>query len=172
MNDYQRIAIVGSPGSGKSTLARKLGAITSLPVIHLDMEFWRPNWEMTPQDEWIQRQTKLMQTPQWIIDGNYGSTMEIRFAAADLVIFLDIGRAKCLSRVFKRLKMKRPDFPDFLKQKLDKEFFALCKFIWDYRKVSRVSVLQLHRQYSDKPFITIHNNRELRHILEEFGEIY
>jgi len=39
---YNRIAIVGSPGSGKSTLARQLATITGLPLVHLDMEFWRP----------------------------------------------------------------------------------------------------------------------------------
>jgi len=40
---YNRIMIVGNNGSGKSFLAKKLAVITGLPLVHLDMEFWRPN---------------------------------------------------------------------------------------------------------------------------------
>jgi len=40
----ERVMIIGCAGAGKSTLARKLGAITGLPVIHLDREHWRPGW--------------------------------------------------------------------------------------------------------------------------------
>jgi len=168
-HDYKRIAIVGCPGSGKSTLARQLADITALPVIHLDMEFWRPGWEMTPRDEWIDKQTELIAQEKWIIDGNYGGTMEIRFASADVVIFLDIGRLTCLYRAAKR-KGKRPDFPDFLEEKFDKDFFELCKFIWNYRKAARNGVFELHKKYRDKPFIVIRNKRELKQMLEEFGE--
>ena len=50
--DYSRIMIVGNNGSGKSVLARELHTITGLPIIHLDNEFWRPNWETPSKEEW------------------------------------------------------------------------------------------------------------------------
>ena len=34
---------------------------------------------------------------EWIIDGNYDSTMELRFQAWDIVIFLDYPLETCLS---------------------------------------------------------------------------
>ena len=40
----KRVMIVGGPGSGKSTLARQLGAITGLPVFHMDHIHWKPHW--------------------------------------------------------------------------------------------------------------------------------
>ena len=42
---YKRILLIGCPGSGKSTLAKRIGKVTSLPVIHLDTIYWLPNWE-------------------------------------------------------------------------------------------------------------------------------
>jgi len=166
-HDFKRIAIVGCPGSGKSTLARRLASITGLPVIHLDMEFWRPNWEQTPKDEWIDIQTGLVAQSHWIIDGNYDGTMTLRFAAADLIIFLDVNRFVCLYRVLRRRNNARPDFPAFLVEKIDWQFL---KFIWNFPKKNREAIFNLHKGYPDKPFITIRNNRELNKVLEEFGE--
>jgi len=40
----QRVMIVGGPGSDKSTLAVMMGAITTLPVYHMDHIHWKPHW--------------------------------------------------------------------------------------------------------------------------------
>jgi adenylate kinase family enzyme len=37
-----RIAIVGRSGGGKSSLARKLAGKLKLPIVTLDVLFWRP----------------------------------------------------------------------------------------------------------------------------------
>ncbi|MDJ0568280.1 MAG: shikimate kinase [Pleurocapsa sp. MO_192.B19] len=38
---------MGSCGAGKSTLARTLGEKLNLPVIHLDVYYWQPEWQET-----------------------------------------------------------------------------------------------------------------------------
>jgi len=166
-HDCKRIAVVGSGGSGKSTLARQLAAITGLPLIHLDMEFWRPNWEQTPKDEWVAKMEMLTNCESWIIDGDFGSTMEMRFTTADLVIFLDVSRFVCLFRVLKRKNKDRPDFPNFLEDKLD---WIFLKWIWNFPKNNRKHILKLHEKYPSTPFVVIRNNYELKKTLEEFGE--
>lgn len=104
---YNRIIIVGNNGSGKSYLSEELSVITGLPLVHLDVEFWRPNWEKPSKEEWIKKQTELISKEEWIIDGNHTGTMELRFEAADIIIFLDINRFVCLAGVFKRHGKKR-----------------------------------------------------------------
>jgi adenylate kinase family enzyme len=162
--NYRRIAIVGSGGSGKSTLSRKLADITGLPTIHLDMTFWLPDWRQMPKDEWVANIEMMTQGESWIIDGNYGGTMETRFAAADLVIFLDINRCLCLFRVLKRRNKNRPDFPDFLEEKLDWEFL---KWIGNFPKKGKGTILRLHEKYPDITFVTIKNKKELGQFLGE-----
>ncbi len=98
----KRVAIIGSGGAGKSTLAKRLGEVTGLPVIHLDQHFWNPHWTETPIPEWERRHETLLERERWVMDGNYGSTMNERLDAADTVIFLDMPRLFCVVRVLKR----------------------------------------------------------------------
>ncbi|MDR2096312.1 MAG: hypothetical protein LBP76_12475 [Treponema sp.] len=75
----KRIMIIGSCGSGKTTLAIQLSNILKLPIIHLDKEYWKPGWVETSKEEWENKQNKLVLDENWIIDGNYGGTFDIRF---------------------------------------------------------------------------------------------
>lgn len=98
-----KVVLIGSGGSGKSTLARQLGEKLKIEVFHLDALFWQPNWVGVPKNEQLQVQAALVKKETWIIDGNYGATMDIRLNAADTIIFLDISRWICMFRVFKRI---------------------------------------------------------------------
>lgn len=99
----KRVALVGSGGAGKSTLARELASITGLPLYHLDELHWRPGWVETPNEEFRPLQTELVAKDEWIIDGNYYNSYDIRFARADTVIYLALPRRICLSRVLRRV---------------------------------------------------------------------
>jgi adenylate kinase family enzyme len=98
----------------------------------------------------------------WIIDGNYDSTMEIRYSAADLVIFLDISRVVCAVSAMKRTRKKRSDLPDYLEEPniFGKEFIEFLKWIWSYPKTGRKTVLRLHDKYPDKTYMHIKTRRE------------
>jgi adenylate kinase family enzyme len=76
------VAVIGSGGAGKSVLVLELGRRTGLPVIHLDREYWRTGWEPTPEPEWEARVAEIVKGERWIIDGSFGGTMHLRFAAA------------------------------------------------------------------------------------------
>lgn len=141
--NMQRVAIVGSGGSGKSTLARTLGDTLGIPVAHLDALHWRPGWVEPPDEEWTAIQEELVQQPRWIIDGNYGRTLDIRLGAADTIIFLDLPRTLCLWRVFLRwLRYRgrsRPDMAEGCPEKLD---WSFVRWIWTYPQHSRPVVLE------------------------------
>ena len=49
----RRIVVVGSQGSGKTRLSLALGRKLGLPVIHLDVLYWRPGWK--PSDTRVPR---------------------------------------------------------------------------------------------------------------------
>lgn len=140
----ERAAIIGPGGAGKSTLARKLGEVTGLPVIHLDREHWRPGWVEPPRDEWESRVQELAAGERWIIDGNYGGTMETRIERADTIVFLDFGRVRCLRGVItRRIRYRnrtRPDMTEGCQERLTWQFL---KWIWDYPKTKRPGILEM-----------------------------
>ena len=84
----RKIILIGSGGSGKSTLARTMGKKLSYPVDHLDVLLWRANWEAVSREDQRAIQQALTSRDTWIIDGNYGGTLDLRIDAADTVIFL------------------------------------------------------------------------------------
>ncbi len=92
----ERIAIVGCGGSGKSRLARVLGARLGITPVHLDALYYDKDWQPLDQETFASLQHELVAAPRWIIDGNYASTLPIRLAAADTVIFLDLPGWACL----------------------------------------------------------------------------
>jgi len=139
----QRVAIVGCGGSGKSTLARRIGARTGLPVVHLDRHFWSPGWVETPRADWARTVGRLAEEDRWVIDGNYGGTMERRFERADTIVFLDFPRWLCLLRIVRRrIRFRgrtRPDLTPGCPERIDRQFLA---YVWGYRATRRAGVLE------------------------------
>lgn len=168
----KKLAIIGSSGAGKSTLARQLEEVTDLPVFHLDVLHWKADWEMTSKEEQIRIQKELVKKEKWIIDGNYGGTLDIRLDAADTVIFLDLHRTLCLYRVVKRaLKYRnkpRPDMTEGNKERID---FAFYKWTWQFSKNQRPSiVMKLKALPEDKEVIWLHTPKEVENFLIKLKE--
>ncbi len=139
------MAVIGSAGAGKSTLARRLGAITGLPVVHLDALFWHAGWVETPRPEWRSIQERIVKEPRWIIDGNYGSTLDIRLAAADTVVFLDLPPLICLGRVIKRSFLTatpRFDLAPGCAERLDREYLGFLAWVWRFPRDDRPGILE------------------------------
>jgi adenylate kinase family enzyme len=97
-----RIAIVGCGGSGKSRRARILGAALGIGPVHLDGLYYDRDWKPLDEEEFAALQGDLVAEPQWIIDGNYASSLPIRLAATDTVIFLDLPARACLWGIIQR----------------------------------------------------------------------
>lgn len=136
--------MVGSPGAGKTTFAVRLAAMLGLPVIHLDFEYWRPGWEPTPADEWPVRVEELVSREQWVMDGNYGDTLERRLRCAHAAVFLDVRRLTCLRNVLLRtlrnLGRPGPGLPPGCPERFDRDFLV---WVWDYERRSRGRVIDL-----------------------------
>lgn len=147
-----------------------MAVINGLTLIHLDVEFWGPNSEKPPKEEWIKKQMELISKKKWIIEGNHTDTMELRFKAVDVVIFLDINRFVCLVSVLLRNGKKRSDTPQYLEEKLDKEFLRFCKGLWSFSKTRRHTIINLHKKYPDKPFLVIDSRRKMKKLLNQWRD--
>jgi adenylate kinase family enzyme len=96
------VIVTGLPGSGKSTLSLGLAERTGLPVIHLDLHFWKPGWVAPSESEWREKQDDVLAGDAWIADGNYHETLDLRLERADTVILLDFPWWLCSARAVRR----------------------------------------------------------------------
>jgi adenylate kinase family enzyme len=164
----KKIVIIGPGGSGKSTLARQLGEKLKLNVHHLDSLLWKPNWVGVLKDEQRKVQNDLVKEQEWIIDGNYGGTLEIRLNAADTIIFLDIPRTICVFRAIKRMvqyrNKRRPDMGEGCEERFSIEFF---KWIWEYPKTKRPGILiRLEQLAKEKEVLILKSPKDVKQFLE------
>ncbi|MDF2841130.1 MAG: family ATPase [Clostridia bacterium] len=152
--------IIGSGGAGKSTLARKLSAIAGLELYHLDRLFWQPGWTSISKEELGEKVKAIVATENWIIDGNYSGTMDLRMEAADTIIYLDLPTIVCLWGIMKRWLMyrnrMRPDMTEGCSEKIDLEFF---NWVLTFKRRNRKNILARLKKYAEGRNIVVLRNR-------------
>ena len=156
MNKMKKVIVIGCPGSGKSTLARALRQKTGLPLCHLDLLYWNADKTTVEKDVFLERLSAVLAGDAWIIDGNYASTMALRLAACDTVIFLDYPLELCLAGIRQRRGKPRDDMP-WVEQEEDAEFMA---FVERYHEEQRPQVLALLEKYGDKNVIVFQDRAQ------------
>ncbi|HWA63748.1 MAG TPA: hypothetical protein VG939_20400 [Caulobacteraceae bacterium] len=137
----ERIAIIGRSGGGKSTLARRLGARLGLPVVHLDVVYWRPGWVKSEAGPFRERLAEALAGGRWITDGNFMSTADLHLARADLIVWVDQPRTLCVRRAIWRALTerggRRADMAEGCDEKFDPTFY---RYIWDWDRKTRPMV--------------------------------
>ena len=151
----KKVIVIGCPGSGKSTVSRALHNKTGIPLYHLDMMYWNADKTTVEKSVFLERLSAVLEKDEWIIDGNYGSTMELRMVACDTVIFLDYPLEICLDGIKERRGKPRSDMP-WIETEEDAEFI---EFIKNYEEQQKPKVLALLKKHSDKDII-IFKSRE------------
>ena len=159
----KKVIVIGCPGAGKSTFARHLHEKTRLPLYHLDLIWHKPDrTHITPQ-EFDQALERLLQGEQWIIDGNYGRTLEKRLQHCDTVFFLNLPVGLCLNGAESRVGIKREDMP-WVEVKMDEAF---REWIQTFPQNELPEIYTLLNKYKDRRIITFYSHKEIDSFLME-----
>lgn len=147
-----RVMVIGvSAGVGKSTFARALGKLTKIGVTHLDRLYWKSGWVEASAEEFSSAQREIVKRDQWIIEGNYTSTIDIREPHADTVIYLELPLRVCLYRVVKRRIQyhgkTREDLTEGCPEKID---WAFIKFILTTYGRRKRKMLERMQRYANE----------------------
>ena len=169
----QRVMIIGQPGSGKSTLARKLGAVTGLPVVHIDMIHWQPGWIERSRAEKTRLCHQVEARDQWIFEGGHSATWDNRLARADMLIWTDRSATLRFWRVFHRTLSQRgrsrPDMPE----NCPESFKSLPEFLGLMWRTRRSAREKMKRLVASAPsacrVVCLRSDRDARAFLSKLG---
>lgn len=152
----KKVIVIGCPGSGKTTFAEKLNKITGLPLYYLDAVWHKPDKTHIPREEFDQRIAEIFATPEWIIDGNYGRTIEMRLKECDTVFLFDLPTEVCLQGATERIGKERYDLP-WLETDPDPEFM---RFIEEFPQTTLPKIYELIEKYKSEKQVVIFKSRE------------
>lgn len=152
----KRVIVIGCPGSGKTTFAEKLNKITGLPLFYLDAIWHKPHKTHIPREEFDRRLLEILATDEWIIDGEYGRTVEMRLKECDTVFLFDLPAEVCLQGVTNRLGKKRYEMP-WIEKELDPEFETYIK---DFANDSLPRLYELIEKYGTEKQVIIFKSRK------------
>ena len=153
----KKVIVIGCPGAGKSTFARKLRDRTGLPLYYLDMIWHKPDKTNITRQEFDAKLSEIVRKEEWIIDGNYGRTLEMRLKECDTVFLLDLPVSVCLAGAESRIGTQREDMP-WKEETMDEEF---RDWIVNFPEDEMPHVYELLNKYRDKNIVVFQSREEL-----------
>lgn len=152
---FQKAIIIGCPGAGKSTFARKLSDKMHLPLYYLDMLWHKPDRTTVDRNIFDEKLKEIVLKEKWIIDGNYGRTLEMRIQWCEAIFLLDFPVEECLAGAKSRIGKQRVDMP-WIETQFDEEF---KQWIMDFPKNELPIVYELLDRYKGEKSIYVFRSR-------------
>lgn len=152
----EKVIVIGCPGSGKTTFAEKLNKRIGLPLYYLDAIWHKPDKTHISREEFDERIAEIFATSQWIIDGNYKRTIEMRLKECDTVFLFDLPTEICIQGASERIGKGRYDLP-WIETELDPEFE---QFIEVFPKNTLPYIYELIEKYKDEKQVIIFKSRK------------
>ena len=152
----QKVIVIGCPGSGKTTFSEKLHDITGLPLYYLDAIWHKPDKTHISREDFDKSISEIFNASEWIIDGNYNRTIEMRLQQCDTVFLFDLPSEVCIQGATDRLGKGRYDLP-WIEKELPN---ALKQSIEEFPRDSLPRIYDLLKKYSEDKQVIVFKSRE------------
>lgn len=152
----RKVIVIGCPGSGKTTFSEKLRAITGLPLYYLDAIWHEPDKTHISREDFDKAMSGIFHTSEWIIEGNYNRTLEMRLQQCDTVFLFDLPVEVCIQGATDRLGKGRYDLP-WIEKELSPAF---KQSIEEFPHNSLPGIYELIDKYSEGKQITVFKSRK------------
>ena len=100
-----------------------------------------PGWRYRDAADARERVRAIVGTPEWVMDGNFAETFDLRMPRADTLVWLDYPRVTCIRRIVTRTirnyGRRTPDLPDGCPETFDA---AVLRFAWRFPAESRPQI--------------------------------
>lgn len=101
----RRVLVAGTSGAGKTTLAARIGRVLDVPHVEIDALCHGPGWTTRPSFEADVR--AFAATAAWVTEWQYRLVRALLAERADLLVWLDLPRARVMTQVTRRTLQRR-----------------------------------------------------------------
>jgi adenylate kinase family enzyme len=101
----RRILVTGCSGSVKSTVAAALAGALGIPHHELDALFHGPGW--VPRPTFVADVAAIAASDRWVVEWQYDQVRPLLLSRADLLVWLDLSRARVFSQLARRTVARR-----------------------------------------------------------------
>lgn len=101
----RRVVVTGCSGSGKTTVAAALSGVFGVPHHELDALFHGPDW--TPRPTFVAEVAAIAASDAWVVEWQYDQVRTLLLRRADLLVWLDLSRARVFSQLMRRTVARR-----------------------------------------------------------------
>lgn len=135
----------------------------------MDNLYWRSDKTHITRAELVTIIADIMERDEWLIDGNYISTMEQRIQGTNVIIYLDLPTEQCIDGIRSRMGKKRDDMP-WIEESLDEEFL---EFVHNFEDEIKPQIEELLKRYPDKKVIRLTSAEEKEHFkaIDNYDEL-
>lgn len=166
----KRVIVIGSNGAGKSYFSKRLAETTGLPLVHLDVLFWRENWEHVSKEEFDALLEAELQKEEWIIDGNFQRTLKTRLDRCDTVFYFDFSTVRSLCGVIERwVRYHGKTREDMGGQNIERVNAGFLKDVLGFRKRNRKRTYRLLRDYPNVDLVVFYSRKQAMRYLSTYG---
>ena len=168
----ERVLVAGASGAGKTTLAADLGRVLELPHIEIDALFHGPGW--TPREAFVADVEAFSSGPRWVTEWQYRSARALLADRADLVVWLDLPRARVMGQVVTRTVRRRLRRERLWNGNVEPPLRTIVtdpghivRWAWNTHRTSAERVVELGRQQPSLPIVRLRNRTETRRWLDD-----
>lgn len=167
----RRVLVAGTSGAGKTTLSRRVGEILGIEHVEIDALFHGPGW--TRRDGFVADVEAFSSAAEWVTEWQYSAVRELLATRADLLVWLDLPRARVMRQVVARTVRRRlrrevlwngnvePPLRTFLTSP-----DHIVRWAWTTHLKSAVRVARLRARRPELTIVRLTGPREVRRWLD------
>ena len=118
--------------------------------------YWNADKTTVEKRVFLELLSFVLEKDEWIIDGNYGSTMELRMTACDTVFLFNLPVEVCLDGAISRIGKGRYDIL-WIETELDPSFM---REIEEFPNKNLPTIYALIDKYKDGKTVVVFKSRE------------
>jgi adenylate kinase family enzyme len=162
--------VAGTTGAGKTTLAAAVSREVGIPHVELDGLFHGPGW--VPRPEFESDVRAFTSTSAWVTEWQYRQVRALLAERADLMVWLDLGRARVMGQLTRRTIQRRVRGEVLWNGNLEPPLRTILtdpehvmRWAWSSHPKTKPRVLALQDSRPDLPVVHLTSRAQAEHWL-------